>query len=236
MEVIEDRYEGLTIDLTKGFKNFSIELNEILERVNSKKLLWIDVPIVESKLIPILTDAGFQYYDCTKDSLRLVKKLVSTPIMPTATNHTLGVGAAIIDGDLLLVVKDKFHQGYKLPGGHVDSAELVTTALAREVFEETGIKAQFDAIISVAHFFPGQFGESNFYVVCRGVAQSKDIDIQDCEEIIEAKWVKTEEYLADEGNHIYNRRLVEAALSNRGFAIDERALPERVNWSREIFF
>lgn len=236
MKLISDRYNGVTLDYSDGFNDFEGELLAILDTLSTQNLLWITVLIENSELIPLLTKHGFIFYDCDADRIILLKKLVDNPVMPTATNHTMGVGAAIIDGDQLLVIRDRFHNSYKLPGGHIDSNEHISEAMVREVFEETGIDVVFESIVSLGHFFPGQFDESNLYIVCRGKALTKEINIHDCEEIVDAKWIDIQTYLNDKNNYIYNRMIVEAALGGGILTIDQREMPKRFNFSRELFF
>lgn len=223
LNLINDKYDGVTIDgvnIPQSLEEFEEELVYLINHLTNKKLLWIKLQIESSKYIPLLTKYDFVFHHCNERDITLVKRLIENPVIPTATNHTLGVGAVVIDDDKLLVVKDKIWQKYKLPGGHIDDRENISTALLREVLEETGIKVKFDSIVSLGHFTPGQFNESNLYVVCRAKALSREINIQDDEEIIEARWLKVETYLNCEDVHPYNKNLVQIALKNSGFKID----------------
>ncbi len=240
MTLKHDQYDGITIDNTTipdSVLEFEKELFLIIEKINNKKLLWIKLSIEQSKFIPMLTKHDFVFHHCNERDITLVKKLIEKPVIPTATNHTLGVGAVVFDGDQLLVIKDRIWQKYKLPGGHIDDRENISCALKREVYEETGIEVEFESIISLGHFSPAQFGESNLYVVCRANPLSKEINILDSEEIMDAKWIDIQEYLACEDVHSYNKAIVKNALENSGFKIDTRTdLITRENVSYEIFF
>jgi len=235
-----DQYDGITIDSTSipnSVLEFEEELSLIIEKIENKKLLWIKLSIEQSQFIPILTKHDFVFHHCNERDITLVKKLIVKPIIPTATNHTLGVGAVVIDDDKLLVIKDRIWQKYKLPGGHIDDSENISNALKREVYEETGIEVEFESIISLGHFSPAQFGESNLYVVCRATALSKEINIIDDEEIMDAKWINIQEYLACEDVHSYNKAIVKNALETIGFKIETRTdLITKENVSYEIFF
>ncbi len=240
MVLKNDQYDGSTIDastLPDSLEVFEEELILLIEKLENKKLLWIKLDIVQSNLIPILTKYEFVFHHCNERDITLVKKLISKPIIPTATNHTLGVGAVVIDGNNLLVIKDRIWQKYKLPGGHIDDKENISTALIREVYEETGIKVEFDSIISLGHFSPGQFNESNLYVICRAKALTKNIHVIDTHEIMEARWIDIDTYLNLEDVHQYNKTIVKNALKSEGFKIDESDdLISRNDLNYEIFF
>lgn len=235
-----DQYDGCIIDsstIPDSLEVFEKDLLLLIEKIQNKKLLWIKLDIVQSNLIPILTKHNFVFHHCNEEDITLVKKLIHKPIIPTATNHTLGVGAVVIDENNLLVIKDKIWQKYKLPGGHIDDKENISSALIREVYEETGIAVEFDSIISLAHFSPGQFNESNLYVVCRAKPLSKEINIIDTDEIIEARWIDIDTYLNLEDVHTFNKTIVKNALKNEGFKIDESDdLIMRNDLNYEIFF
>ena len=66
-------------------------------------------------------------------------------------NHTLGVGAVVINSknEILLIKEIIRNEYYKLPGWHIDDAEMISQALSREVFEETGVVVDFERIISI---------------------------------------------------------------------------------------
>jgi 8-oxo-dGTP diphosphatase len=223
LNLINDKYDGTTIDGTnipESLEEFEEDLVYLINHLTDKKLLWIKLQIESSKYIPLLVSYDFVFHHCNERDITLVKRLIADPIIPTATNHTLGVGAVVIDDGKLLVIKDRLWQKYKLPGGHIDDSENISTALLREVYEETGIEVEFDSIVSLGHFTPGQFNESNLYVICKAKALSKEINIHDVEEIIEARWLEIESFLSCENVHPYNKKIVQTALCNSGFKID----------------
>jgi len=235
-----DKYNGVTIDhksLPECLQSFEEELNHLLNSLKDKNLLWIKLPIEKSHYIPILTNLAFTFHHCGEKELMLVKKLIENPIIPTATNHTLGVGAIVLNENKLLVIKDKFQTGYKLPGGHIDDNENISQALKREVYEETGIKIELDTVVSLGHFSPAQFGESNLYVLCTAKPLSFEINIQDPHEILEAKWLEVDKFFKYEDIHPYNKEIVRAALKNEGLKIEDKNLPfQKKSLQFEFFF
>ncbi len=237
MTVIKDKYNGITINsssIPTNEESFKNELQTVLNTYVNHNLLWITIYKEYSYHIDTLTKNGFQFHHCKPDYITLVKKLSSNPIIPTAVNHTLGVGAVVFDNTKLLVIKDRFNKGYKLPGGHIDESENITTALIREVYEETGITVEFDSIINLGHFTTGQFDESNLYILCKAKPKSKTINIIDSEEIMEAKWMEIDDFLHDDDVYPYNKAIIQSALKTTGIKLDiSNIIPNKPN---ELFF
>ena len=239
---ILDPYNGITIeskDLPKTKEEFENNLDFLIENVKNRRfLIWIYIDIKKSDFIPITTRKGFVFHSCDENYILLVKRLKENAVIPTASNHTLGVGAVVINHkNELLVIKERVSTaGYKLPGGHIDDAEMITTALEREVFEETGIIVQFESIISLGHFYPHQFHKSNLYILCTAIPKSFEINIQDCHEIIDAKWIDVNEYLNDEEVLDYSKAIVIAAIKSKGFFRTNQETLCHIKKDFELFF
>ncbi|RXK09607.1 DNA mismatch repair protein MutT [Halarcobacter bivalviorum] len=238
---ILDPYNGITIN-KENFpdtkEEFELNLELLIDEVKTRRnLIWIYIDIKNSEYIPLATKKGFFFHSCDKDYILVVKRLKQNAIIPTAANHTLGVGAVVINEDNeILVIKEKISTvGYKLPGGHIDNAEMITNALAREVYEETGVKVEFESVISLGHFYPHQFHKSNLYVLCLAKPLTREINIYDTAEVIDAKWIDVNEYLADENVLTYSKAIVSAALSSKGFKIDNKPL-SHIKKEMELFF
>ncbi len=238
IQTVADRYNGITVD-SKTFpetkEEFEKEITDLMNSIIDKKLLWIKIPTEKSDFIPILTNLSFDFHHCDEKELMLVKKLIQNPIIPTAKNYTVGVGALVRDGEKLLVIKDKFSKGYKLPGGHVDDNEQLKEALKREVYEETGIEVDFESIVNLGHFPNGQFGVSSLYIVCTAKPLTKEIHIYDASEIVEAKWIDLEEFLNSNEVNSYNRAVVKAATESGDLKLTNQTISLNLPLA-EIFF
>ncbi len=238
MKIDEDRYNGITVDYTSlpDTKDIFLgEIRQLIDLFNFKNLLWIKIPIEKSEFIPLLTALGFEFHHCDSSSLMLVKALKSNAFVPTAQNYTIGVGGIVRDDNQLLVIKDRFTKGYKLPGGHVDHQETIKKALKREVFEETGVEVEFESIINLGHFTRAQLEASNLYIVCTAKAISKEISIHDKSEILEAKWINIDTFLNSEETNIYNKSVVKASLENKELKLTNQTIKLKVSGS-EVFF
>ena len=239
---IIDPYNGLTIDsknLPNTKEEFELNLDFLIEEVKYKRnLIWIYIDIRKSDFIPIATKKGFFFHSCDEDYVLVVKRLKENAIIPTAANHTLGVGAVVInDKNEILVIKEKISNlGYKLPGGHIDNSEMISTALEREVFEETGVIVEFESIISLGHFYPHQFHKSNLYVLCIAKPKSLEINIQDTQEILDAKWIDVNRYLEDDEVLAYSKAVVFASLEYKGFIKANQEVLCHIKKDFELFF
>jgi len=237
-----DPYNGITIDkkdLPKTEMEFERNLSLLIDEVNDRRnLIWIYIGIEKSDFIPIAIKKGFVFHSCDEDYILIVKKLKDNIVIPTCANHTLGVGAVVInEKNELLVIKEKISNiGYKLPGGHIDNGEMISNALEREVLEETGIVVEFESIISLGHFFPHQFHKSNLYVLCTAIPKTYEINIQDTHEIIDAKWIDVNRYLEDEDVIAYSKAVVLAALEYKGFIRANQEVLCHIKKDFELFF
>ena len=55
---------------------------------------------------------------------------------------------------------------WKLPGGLVETGESIEQAAVREVWEETGINANFVSILGFRELLTYQWGQQDLYFVC----------------------------------------------------------------------
>ncbi len=241
-KAILDPYNGITIDfkyLPKTKEEFELNLDFLIERTFYKRnLIWIYIDIKNSNFIPIAVERGFFFHSCDENYILIVKRLKQDAIVPTAANHTLGVGAVVInEKNELLVIKERVSTvGFKLPGGHIDNAELISKALQREVFEETGVTVELEAIVSLGHFYPHQFHKSNLYIICLAKPMDQKIDIKDINEVIDAKWMDVNEYLNDDNVLPYSKLLVKAGLEKKGLKIGSFEVLSHIKKDIELFF
>ena len=69
------------------------------------------------------------------------------------------------------------------------AGENIGVAVAREVFEETGIRAEFISIVSMRHILQYQFSRGDFYIACH--MRPTTFAIKPCEhEISDCRWMK----------------------------------------------
>jgi 8-oxo-dGTP diphosphatase len=105
--------------------------------------------------------------------------------------------AVIIDQDhiLLCQTQDLVNNFYFLPGGQIEHGESVTTALLRELLEETGAVAQIKRFLGCFeyNFVPGHNSichnhEYNFIFEVESVSLKKDLTIPQLESHIKLTW------------------------------------------------
>ena len=73
---------------------------------------------------------------------------------------------------------------WKVPGGQVDEGESLGDAAIREVFEETGIKSEFEGIMGMSEFIDSKFGMNDLHFLC--LLRPTTFEINKCEKEIEA--------------------------------------------------
>ena len=237
-----DKFNGIIIskeELPSDVDTFKIELAEIVSfaKTENKNIIWLTLPIHLSCLVPSATEFGFVFHNCLEHEVTLILKAPTTTFIPFIPTHSLGAGAIVKNqSGQLLVIKEHGMNGYKLPGGHIELGEKIETAIIREVLEETGVQADFQSILGFTTRHPFQFGKTNMYLVCRLNAVSETIQIQDIDEIAEAKWLDVAEYLADERNAGFNRQMIEALHNADGLAAFEPSNNTGPYKKHETFF
>lgn len=224
-------------------KSLAIDLDTVAELVGhiqrqKKDLIWVSLSLQQSSCVPLFTAHGFVFHLCDERQLTLICRLTADTYAPFAPTHTLGVGGIVqnADGEVLLI-RDRMMggQGFKLPGGYVDLGEPVADACEREVYEETGINAQFDSMVGLISNFPHQHGKGNLYLVCRLLPQTEQINIQDTQEIEAAVWMNPDAFIADHTSSRFHRHLIHSLLNRRGLERNDFVFDGATDKLREIF-
>ncbi|TQV86364.1 NUDIX domain-containing protein [Aliikangiella coralliicola] len=222
----DNRYGGTYVspeDLPEKKSDFAGLLFESIKIWKNHNILvvWIKIPSSRADLLPILYNLEFENHHSGNDFIMLTKKLQEEAIVPPYAKHTIGVGGLVINSENeLLTIREKAHvkkypHNWKFPGGMLDPFEHIETAAMREVFEETGVKTEFESFIGFRHHHQGQFSTSNIYAVCRLRPLTCEITIQESE-IADARWFPIEEYLSDEKIGKYNKQVLTSALNCSG--------------------
>jgi 8-oxo-dGTP diphosphatase len=219
-----DQFRGILVDAERlpADDAFPAALERSLTTWTAEgyRLVWLKVPIERAALVPIAAKSGFVFHHANEGDVMMTRRLTENAFVPTHATHYVGVGGVVInEKQELLVVCEKHRRTsqryYKLPGGALQPGEHLVDAVLREVLEETGVQAEFEALVCFRHWHGYRYGKSDIYFVCRLKPLSEDVTMQ-AEEIEECLWMPVEEYLAHELVSPFNRRIVRAALKSRG--------------------
>jgi 8-oxo-dGTP pyrophosphatase MutT (NUDIX family) len=189
------------------------------------KIAWLKVPAVRAGLIPAAVEAGFAFHHSGENYLMMTYRLVEGAFIPAYATHYIGAGGVVLNERReLLVVCEKYRRTgrpyYKLPGGALHAGEHLVEGVIREVREETGVEARFEALVCFRHWHGYRYGKSDIYFVCRLSPLSQEVNMQ-AEEIEECLWMPVEDYLSSEFVSVFNKRIVQAALESPGVAPTE---------------
>lgn len=202
LQYVEGGFKSVEVNekqlLSMSPSTFSAQIPLLLDELRKldKSAVYLTFTMDNMSLVPIAKQHGFRFHHAEGDVAKLLLWLPNTEckVPPFATHHC-GVGAVVIDGDKILLVREKSKiTGWKLPGGYVNLGEDFSSAAVREVFEETGIKSEFVNLISFRHSHNIQFGRGDVYLICRLKPVTKDIFIDD--EIDDAKWMIIKDFAA----------------------------------------
>ncbi|TDH07348.1 hypothetical protein EPR50_G00105120 [Perca flavescens] len=178
-----DRFGGVTVNLADiglpadiSESSFSRLLQDSLARwkTEGKVAVWLQVPISLSRCVAAASTHGFTFHHAKHDHAVLALWLgEGESRLPGSATHQIGVAGAVVDesNGKVLVVQDrnKTKNAWKFPGGLSDPGENIGATAVREVFEETGVHAEFRSLLSIRqqHNHPGAFGMSDMYMICR---------------------------------------------------------------------
>ena len=185
------------------------------------KAAWLEVPIGRAALIPEAVNQGFIFHHSAEDYLMLTTILQEGVWVPHFATHYIGIGGVVLTPEReLLVVRELYGVAgrpptLKLPGGALHPNENLAEAVEREVLEETGVSAEFEAIACFRHWHGYRYGKSDIYFVGRLRPMSREITMQ-ADEIQECLWLPVDEFLSRDDISNFNKQIVRAALESEG--------------------
>ncbi|EEF39594.1 nudix hydrolase 10 [Ricinus communis] len=202
----DDVFGGVIVDLKEKMEPqvflAKLKASILAWRQQSKRGVWIKLPIELVNLVEIAVKEGFSYHHAEPSYLMLVYWLPETPsTIPANASHRVGIGGIVLnDKREILVVQEKTGEfqgtgAWKIPTGAVDEGEDIFTAAIREVKEETGVDTEFQEILAFRQSHRAFFGKSDIFFVCMLRPLSSHIQKQELE--IEAvQWMPIEEFAA----------------------------------------
>ena len=146
---------------------------------------------------------------------------------PYPDRPVLGVGAVVLDGERVLLVK-RGHAPLKgqwsLPGGGVETGETLEQAVAREVLEETGVTIEVGPIVEVLDRISrdSEGRVEHHFVLVDFVARPSGGLLRSASDAEDAEWVRLSE-LPKYGVAAVTLSVIQKA-SSRGFDVGERPL------------
>jgi 8-oxo-dGTP pyrophosphatase MutT (NUDIX family) len=195
------------------------------------EVAWVDIPIGLATHVPIATKRGFTYHHADSDSITATLMLIPDSFIPPYATHYVGAGGVVLnDKEELLVVCERYRIDnrppfYKLPGGALEPGEHIVDSIVREVLEETGVQAQFEALACFRHWHGYRYGKSDIYFVCRLRALTHDIKMSE-QEIEECLWMPVRDFMSDDDISPFNKGIVRSAIESAGVVpVDMPGMP-----------
>lgn len=206
----EDKYDGLILDpasLPESAQDFTAALDASLPawREHGYRGIWLKIPTSRAHFVGHAVDRGFEFHHAEKEYVMLTTWLPtdSENKLPPNASHQVGVGAFVLNERReMLVVQEKTGplrgQGvWKMPTGLVQQGEDIIEAAEREVEEETGVRARFDAVLAMRQAHGFAFGKSDmFFVVALKLTEPDQVLRLQEDELVGVQWMPLEEYLA----------------------------------------
>ena len=210
--------------------------SEISWKKDKIRAIWFKVPLSLSKFIPVLAEDNFVYHHAKRDFAVLYKWISEDEAdnIPSYPFTNIGVAGIVIDSrNRALVIQEKYTfkglRPWKFPGGSADQGEDIGKTAEREVFEETGIKAKFHAILTMRHLHRFQFDCSDIFITCLMSLDESDphaLELKKCsQEIHDVAWMDVEELLPQLTD--FNRYCLEKYwfMKKTGIAIKSEQVP-----------
>eukprot|EP00971_Amphidinium_carterae_P322041 6401471-Amphidinium_carterae.1 len=224
-----DRFGGVTINLTAADvadqmafqKRLSASMS--LWRSEGKRAVWAHVPCSAAAAVPFLVEEGFDWHHAQParqqkegEGYAMLTAWLkdSENSLPMYATSQVGVGGLVLNpsGEVLMIQERanalaSLDGMWKIPGGLVDPGEDLATAVAREVFEETGVKAEPEGIISLHHRHGYRFGISDLYFSVRMHCASSE-HLEQTRETIAVTWMTIAEAMASEKVIGFNKAII----------------------------
>lgn len=204
LPALDDEFGGVMVEMKEHMDSdvfYTLLKTSMAQwKLQSKKGVWIKLPIHLSNLVDTAVKEGFVYHHAEPNYLMLLYWIPNTinPIPANAT-HIARVGAIVINNKReMLVVQEKLgplRGVWKISTGIIHEGEDISKGVVREVKEETGIQTEFVQVLSFSEAHNVFFGKSELFFMCMMRPLSFDIQIQETE-IEAAKWMALEEYAA----------------------------------------
>ena len=221
------------VDVAEFERSLSASLE--LWQTDGTSAVWLSAPEDAGALVAVAARHGFRYHHAEAGGAMLNRWLPEgeSRIPPFAT-HKVGVAGLVLNEfDEVLVIREArgvdggatgFGRGWKLPGGLADLGEELAVTAAREVREETGVRADFKGVVGFRHQHDTVFGRSDLYFVCEMTPQEAgraELSM-DTQELADCKWMPLAEY-ASVAESQMNTVLARVAMDGLGSSADRCA-------------
>ena len=186
--------------LTPNLVSKELEGNLEQWRASGVNTVWVHLRAPEhGTLLTTLTGPPFNFdihHGKGKD-VTLCRWLPSTPSkVPTYGGTQIGVGGIAVDEQgRFLLIRERTGSVFKFPGGLSEPGEGFDECVKREVYEETGVRTQFEGVIGLRHMHGLAFGVSDVYCITLLRPLTHTITI-DPGEIAEGVWSDGEAFVA----------------------------------------
>ena len=120
-----------------------------------------------------------------------------TPVSNPLPRPVVAVGAAIVDGDRVLLVQrgNPPNQGlWSVPGGRLEWSESLREGVAREVREETGLEVQVGPLVEVVERVDPGTPPAYHFVILDFLARPLGGELRSGDDASEARWVGRAEW------------------------------------------
>ncbi|KAI9379919.1 hypothetical protein POPTR_016G006000v4 [Populus trichocarpa] len=206
LDSVNDDFGGVIVELSEAMdlKVFAsmLKASIALWRSQSKRGVWIKVPIQLVNLVEAAVKEGFWFHHAEPKYLMLAFWIPEgSHTLPANASHRVSIGAFVMNKKReVLVVQEKcgIFRGtgiWKLPTGAVDEGEDICAGAIREVKEETAIDTEFVEVLAFWQSHKSFFGKSDLFFVCMLRPLSFDIQKQESE-IEDAQWMPWDDYVA----------------------------------------